>query len=97
MGIIEVNPGESLAGEAAEPEEALPFDGDTKEYLTGIYQGRIKYDPQRVKVAIAVLPFEYPKLSVTATAHYVGFASRLEQISKAGGKSMVIDAAKPRD
>jgi hypothetical protein len=64
--------------------------------LQGIYRGKIIPDGQRMKAAIAALPFEHPKLTVSANISAVGFASRLERAMVASGKRAVIDAtAKP--
>jgi hypothetical protein len=64
---------------------------DALGYLQGIYRGKIIPDGQRMKAAIAALPFESPKLSVV-TSVAIGFASRLEAAAERQGRSMVIDA-----
>jgi hypothetical protein len=44
-----------------------------------------------MKAAIAALPFERPKLAVTANLNN-NFASRMEEIARASGRSNVIGA-----
>ena len=50
------------------------------EYLQGVYQGRLRFEPHRFRAANAALPFESPKLAVAAVIHPDGsFAERLEK------------------
>jgi hypothetical protein len=60
--------------------------------LQGVYRGRIIAESQRMKAALGALPFERPKLAVTATTDISNFASQMEEIARASGRSNVIDA-----
>jgi hypothetical protein len=66
------------------------FEGNALEYLQGIYQGRIAFDPHRFRAANAALPFESPKLSNAMHVHIEdSFASKLERCierSNGGGR-----------
>jgi hypothetical protein len=53
------------------------LDCDALTYLQAIYQGKIEAEGQRMRAAIAALPFERPKLSVAVVNHH-GMASALE-------------------
>jgi hypothetical protein len=44
-----------------------PPEFDALGYLQAVYQGKIIAESQRMKAAIEALPFEKPKLSMTAT------------------------------
>ena len=60
--------------------DAVPVDIDAYGYLQGVYQGRWPYDPHRVRAARECLPFEQPKLAVTAIIDPAeDFAARLER------------------
>src|SRR5262245_5612527 len=65
----------------AEPEwDEVPADIDAYGYLQGVYQGRWPYEPHRVRAARECLPFERPKLAVTAIIdHPEDFATRLDR------------------
>ena len=60
------------------------------EYLQSIYRDPMQTETQRMRAAIAAVPFESPKLSVVATLD--SFASRLEEMMEARGMRTVIDA-----
>jgi hypothetical protein len=47
----------------------------------------------RMRAAAAALPYEHPKLSVSAKIGVIGFGSRLEAAMELRGLSPVIDAA----
>jgi hypothetical protein len=65
---------------------------DALGYLQAVYRGKIVAESQRMRAAIGALPFERPKLSVTANVY--SFASQMEEASRRAGKSNVIDAKK---
>jgi hypothetical protein len=71
-------------------EEAQVFDGSALDYLQGVYQGRLRFEPHRFRAANAALPFESPKLAVAAVIHPDGdIAARLERaIARANGGSL---------
>jgi hypothetical protein len=62
------------------------------EMLRSVYQDPTQPLPTRIRCAIAALPFETPKLSVSANLNAAGFASRMEQMMAARGLAPVIDA-----
>lgn len=68
---------------------------DALGYLRAVYQGRIIAESQRMKAAIACLPFERPKLGVSIN-YNAGFAGRLERSIAARGLPVVIDS-RPAD
>jgi hypothetical protein len=72
-----------------EPDEVLP-NIDAHGYVQGVYRGLIQPNGSRLKAAIAALPFERPKLAVTAVTTTEDLATRLEAAIAATGK--VIDA-----
>lgn len=65
---------------------------DALGYLQGVYRGKFIAEGQRMKAAMAALPFERPKLAVTATLDGRGFAEQMEEIARKSGRSYVIDA-----
>jgi hypothetical protein len=65
---------------------------DALGYLQAVYRGKLIAESQRMKAAIAALPFETPKLSVSANLSAAGLGSRMEQIMSARGLAPVIDA-----
>ena len=65
---------------------------DALGYLQAVYRGKIIAESQRMKAAIAALPFETPKLAVTANLGFAGFADRMERMMSARGIAPVIDA-----
>jgi hypothetical protein len=73
---------------ATEPDEVLP-EVDAHGYVQGVYRGTIQPNGSRLKAAIAALPFERPKLAVTAITSTEDLATRLEAAIAATGK--VID------
>lgn len=64
----------------AEPSpEPDPFAGSSLEFLRAIYSDPRQTEARRMRAAIAALPFEHPKLAVTASIDAgPGFAARLE-------------------
>jgi hypothetical protein len=86
-------------GQVSRAVDRRKFDGEPKamsdeidalDYLRGVYRGKIVAESQRMRAAIAALPFERPKLAVTANVH--SFAAQMEEIGRRSGKSNVIDA-----
>jgi hypothetical protein len=71
-------------GEAPEPITA----GSSLEFLQAIYRSTDQPLARRMRAAIAALPFESPKLAVTANlGPESGFAARLEAaIARSGGR-----------
>jgi hypothetical protein len=45
-----------------------------------------------MKAAAIALPFEHPKLAVTASLDGTGFAAQMEEVARRNGRSFVIDA-----
>ena len=74
-------------------EEAEVFVGSALEYLQGVYQGRLRFEPHRFRAANAALPFESPKLAVAAVVHADGsFADRLERAISRSQNPKLIEA-----
>ena len=80
-------------------EEAEVFVGSALDYLQGVYQGRLRFEPHRFRAANAALPFESPKLAVAAVIHHEGdFADRLQRAierSNGGGRLPKVIEAQP--
>jgi hypothetical protein len=72
------------------------FEGNALDYLQGVYQGRLRFDPHRFRAANAALAFESPKLAVAAVIHPDGdIAERLERaIERSNGGRLPAPAAK---
>jgi hypothetical protein len=74
-------------------EVAMPAHGTSLDLLREVYRDQRQPLSVRMRAAVAALPFEHPKLSVTGTAHLAsGFANRLEALMQSRGISAVIDA-----
>jgi hypothetical protein len=82
-------------GEEAECIEA----GSSLEFLQSVYRAPYQPISRRMRAAIAALPFEYPKLSVSANLGVnAGFAMRLEQARKRSESAKIaIDAVPVAD
>ena len=71
--------------------DPVPADIDAYGYLQGVYQGRWPYEPHRVRAARECLPFERPKLAVTAIINEPeDFAARLERAIERSRQSRAI-------
>ncbi|WP_438279113.1 hypothetical protein [Nitrobacter sp.] len=64
------------------------------DFLQAVYRDPCQPISRRMRAAVAALPFEHPKLAVTATlGPNSGFAARLETaIKRSRGDLVVIDA-----
>ena len=69
--------------------ETVRRDGD---YLQAVYRGKIIAEAQQMKAAIEALPFERPRLSMSASIDGQGFAKQMEKMMEGRGISAVIDA-----
>jgi hypothetical protein len=81
-----------LEGPQAEP--TIPAAGSSLDFLQAVYRDPCQPISRRMRAAVAALPFEHPKLAVTATlGPNSGFAARLETaIKRSRGDLVVIDA-----
>jgi hypothetical protein len=75
-------------------EEPKPFDQITAlRYLQAVYRGEIEAEGQRMRAAIAALPFEVPRLSINANIGSQDLGDRLERAIKRSGVKLTIEAA----
>jgi hypothetical protein len=70
----------------------LPSQASSLDFLRALYRNPRLPLSVRMKAAIAALPFETPKLAVTANLNVAGFADRMERMMTARGLALVIDA-----
>jgi hypothetical protein len=76
---------DQLNAESNEPASALA-------YVQDVYRGRRVADPWRMRAAIAALPFESPKLAVTAFTTDTDFGERLERaLARSFGRMRMIE------
>jgi hypothetical protein len=73
-------------------EDRMDQELDALGYLQAVYRGKIIAEAQRMKAAIEALPFERPRLSMSASLDGRGFAKRMERMMEARGLSAVLDA-----
>jgi hypothetical protein len=73
-----------------DPPEAAPR--SALEYLQSVYRDPTQSEAQRVRCAMAALPFESPKLAVIANFDPDGFAKRMEEIMERRGLRAVLDS-----
>jgi hypothetical protein len=83
------------AGTSGRMGEGLPEPPSALSYLQGIYRDPLQTDAVRMRAAIAALPFEHPKLAVTANfgMDKESFAAQMKEIAERSGRSNVIDGA----
>jgi hypothetical protein len=74
-----VEPEEGNGESGPEPASAL-------DYVQDVYRGRRAADPWRMRAAMAALPFESPKLAVSAIMSNENFAAMLDKAIAASGK-----------
>ena len=58
--------------------QALPADHDALDYLQAVYRGEIEADSTRMRAAALAIPYERPKISVTASVNGRGLANAIE-------------------
>jgi hypothetical protein len=78
----------------AEPvgeEIELPEDATSLHFMQAIYRNPAQPMTRRMRAAVAALPFEHPKLAVTASLNNEGFAAQMEEMVRRSGRSNVID------
>jgi len=87
---MELLPDLSPSDEAGHIDAASSLD-----FLQSVYRDPCQPLTRRMRAAIAALPFEHPKLAVTANiGPNAGFALRLEQARKrTGAARLIIDAS----
>lgn len=78
----------------SQDELTLPVDATSLDFLRAIYRDQRQPLATRMRAAIAALPFELPKLSVSANLN-IGLGSRMERHMERIGKGSVIDASAP--
>jgi hypothetical protein len=74
-------------------EITMPAAGSSLNFLQAVYRDRCQPMHRRMRAAIAALPFEHPKLAVTAVVGTEGFAARLEAARERAAK--VIELRQP--
>jgi hypothetical protein len=78
--------------EARQVEAAETFKGNAHDLLVATYQGRYRPTSVQLRAAIAALPFESPKLAVTALIDDQDFGARLERaIARSGVQPKLLD------
>jgi hypothetical protein len=82
-----------------EPDEpqpiVLPPSATSLDYLQAIYRDPRQPETRRIRCAIAALPFEHPKLAVTAVVASDGFGAKLEAARQRSAK-VIEGRAEPR-
>jgi hypothetical protein len=66
------------------------------EYLQSVYSDPLQETHVRMRAAALAIPFEFPKLAVTAVMDERGFAQRLDEAIARSTAAKVIEAAPPR-
>ena len=74
----------------------LPEGATSLHFMHAIYRDPGQPMTRRMRAAVAALPFEHPKLSVNANTN-LNFASQMEEVGRAMGKSYVIGEGKRYD
>jgi hypothetical protein len=75
----------------AEDEIELPEGATSLDLMQAIYRNSAQPMTRRIRAALIAIAYEHPKLSVNANVDN-HFASRMEEIARASGRSCVIDA-----
>ncbi|MGY4174727.1 hypothetical protein ACVIHH_000018 [Bradyrhizobium sp. USDA 4518] len=63
---------------------------ESLDFLQAIYRSADQPMHRRTRAAVAALPFEHPKLAVTAVVSTEGFAARLEAARERSEKALSI-------
>jgi hypothetical protein len=66
--------------------------GSSLDFLQAVYRDPNQPIHRRLRAAIAALPFEHPKLAVTATVSTEGFAAKLEAMMERSRMAAVLRA-----
>ncbi|MCA1513643.1 hypothetical protein [Bradyrhizobium sp. NBAIM01] len=61
-----------------EDEISMPASGSSLDFLQAVYRDPYQPMHRRMRAAVAALPFEHPKLAVTAVVNGEGFGAKLE-------------------
>jgi hypothetical protein len=70
---------------------------DALRYLQLVYRGQVQAEGQRMRAAIAALPFEVPRLNINANVGSQDLGDRLERAIKRSGVNLTIEhAPQPR-
>lgn len=75
--------------------EAEPFAGTSLEFLRAVYADAAQPMHRRMRAAVAALPFEHPKLAVTATTNLDGLGAQLEAARARSAKVIELRATEP--
>ena len=67
---------------------AIPADASSLDFLRAVWRSPTQPMARRVRAAIEALPFEHPKLAVTALMNGDAFAAALERAIKRSGKEI---------
>lgn len=62
--------------------------GSSLDFLQAVYTSADQPMHRRMRAAVAALPFEHPKLAVTATVNTDGFGARLEAARTRSAKAI---------
>jgi len=102
MGIIERNPMNEVLGlepglEPEGPVDEIGVAPDTTslEVLQAIYRSPLHPTSRRMRAAQVALPFEHPKLAVTANFSAAGFALRMEEMMQRRGPNPNVQQSHP--
>ena len=70
--------------------------GTSLEFLQAVYRHPAQPLSRRIRCAVAALPFEYPKLAVTAHVDADGFAAKLEAARKRSAQVLTLRGDDPQ-
>jgi hypothetical protein len=65
------------------PPPELPPDADALEILRLVYRGELEVSPQQFKALVAAVPYERPKLSVSASMSHHGMGTMIDEARRA--------------